>query len=222
EDSCAWSAVNSGCLARRSPENPSCSSGKRPLESMPDSRVFSAPPCVLPRVAFRAQCCPRFPRPGRTEALPRFPRPGQPGETNDASPWNPLLRGWPHDAANATDKPLPSGSLCRQLLPARMREPGILCLPIVCRRAPKCRDPAAIFEAVQRRIQRAMLHLQDVFGPLLDRVSDGMSMCRSQHERLEYQHVERALQHVAFRSLPFRHGFLNSTLYELLVEYKHL
>jgi hypothetical protein len=47
---------------------------------------------------------------------------------------------------------------------------------------------------VQRRIQGALLDLQDVFGVSLDGMSDGVSVRRPDQQRLEDEHVERALE----------------------------
>lgn len=44
-----------------------------------------------------------------------------------------------------------------------------------------------------------MLHLQDVFGAALDDMSDGVAVGRTQNQRLQDQHVQRALQQISLK-----------------------
>jgi len=50
-----------------------------------------------------------------------------------------------------------------------------------------------------------MLDLQHVFRPMFDRVRNGVAMCWTHEQRLQYQQVKRALQHL---SLYGRRSFL--------------
>ena len=50
-------------------------------------------------------------------------------------------------------------------------------LAVVLAGAPGGREPAAIFEAMQRGIERALLDLQHIFGGVFDDVGDGMAVC---------------------------------------------
>src|SRR5262249_1828606 len=67
--------------------------------------------------------------------------------------------------------------------------------------------PTAVFNAVERRIERAVFDFEHVGGSALDGVGDGVAMRRPKREGAEDQHVERALQHFALerRSVSFRH-----------------
>jgi hypothetical protein len=44
-----------------------------------------------------------------------------------------------------------------------------------------------------------MLDLQDIFGAVFDGVSDSVPVRRTEHERLQNQQVERALEQLAFQ-----------------------
>jgi hypothetical protein len=57
-------------------------------------------------------------------------------------------------------------------------------------------DPALVLEAVQRRIQRSLVHLQHVFGDLLDPVGDRPAVQRLPLQRAEDQQVERSGQEI--------------------------
>src|SRR6266849_2822749 len=63
-----------------------------------------------------------------------------------------------------------------------------------------------------------MFHLEDVAGGPLDAVSDGVRVSGSEHQCLENQHVERALQHVTLRLGVLSHGSTHFTSYGCLVE----
>src|ERR1019366_9297589 len=56
--------------------------------------------------------------------------------------------------------------------------------------APLGPQPAAFFEAMQRWIQRALLHLQHVLRDLLQPLSDGVAVDRPQRGDLEDQQIE--------------------------------
>src|SRR5262252_9443547 len=58
-------------------------------------------------------------------------------------------------------------------------------------------DKALTFESVQGRIERALSELQDALGPLLDAFGNPPSVHRFELQRLEHQHIERALQQIA-------------------------
>jgi hypothetical protein len=75
--------------------------------------------------------------------------------------------------------------------------------PIIRRQAPLARNPSIQFEPLQRRIERALLHPQQIVGQLLDQLRDRVSVQMAAHQYLEYQHVERTRQQVA---LFFRHS----------------
>ena len=57
-------------------------------------------------------------------------------------------------------------------------------------------DPAASLEAVERRVQRSFLDLQDVVGDLLEPARNGVAVHGAPAQRLENENVERALEQV--------------------------
>ena len=63
------------------------------------------------------------------------------------------------------------------------------------------RDPAAFDEAVQRRIERALLNAQHFVGITLNRFGDRMAVRGSEEQRAQDEHVQRALQQL---DVPFR------------------
>jgi len=75
-------------------------------------------------------------------------------------------------------------------------KPVILRLPIVFRLAPFASDPALVFQAIRRRIQRALLNLQTIFRNLLDAQQNAVAVQWAEGNGLEDQHVERTLQNV--------------------------
>ena len=81
-----------------------------------------------------------------------------------------------------------------ELLPALGRQPIELGAAVVLGRALLERDPAALDQAVQRRVERPLLHLQHVVGAALDRLGDGVAVGGPEPQRAENQQVERALQ----------------------------
>ena len=80
---------------------------------------------------------------------------------------------------------------------SRRRQPVVLRAPVVLRCSPEARDEALVFEAVERRVQRPVLHLEHLFGGVLDRVGDGVAVRRSEEERAQDEHVERSREDVA-------------------------
>jgi hypothetical protein len=52
---------------------------------------------------------------------------------------------------------------------------------------------------MERGVQRAVFDLQNIVGAVLDDVSDGVAVGRTQGQRLQNQHVERALNQVALK-----------------------
>ena len=62
--------------------------------------------------------------------------------------------------------------------------------------APLRLDPATLFHAVQRRVERAVEHVEDAGRPVADESRDGVAVHRSPRQRAEHEHVERALQEV--------------------------
>src|SRR6185437_2588462 len=62
--------------------------------------------------------------------------------------------------------------------------------------APLRFDPAALFHAVKRRIQRAVEHFERAIGSVADEARDGVAVHRAYGQRAKHEHVERALQEI--------------------------
>jgi hypothetical protein len=60
---------------------------------------------------------------------------------------------------------------------------------------------AVLLEAVERRIQRPVFHLEDVVRRALDVRRDSVAVKRAQEQRSQDQQIERALY-----DFPFGHG----------------
>src|SRR5579872_1708506 len=106
-----------------------------------------------------------------------------------------LLDGSQH-TVNCAHQLIPAAGLLRQLPSACCRQTVVTSFAIVFRSAPERSDPPAALQTVQRRIERAMLDLQDRIGAMFDHVRDGVTVRRAQDERLKDQQVQRALQQI--------------------------
>src|SRR5215472_5808159 len=94
------------------------------------------------------------------------------------------LLGRLHHAPNRGDQPPPFGVLGHEMLFAYRRESVILELAFAAsRRLPLCADPAFAFQAMERRIKRAVLDLQNVVGGPLDVLGYLVAVGGTQHER---------------------------------------
>jgi hypothetical protein len=67
---------------------------------------------------------------------------------------------------------------------------------VVLREPPVALDEPALLEPVQRGVERAFLDAERVVGGLGDPAADGVAVARALRERLEHEHVERALEQV--------------------------
>src|SRR5713226_314141 len=95
---------------------------------------------------------------------------------------------------------LPAFRFGGELFPAGARQRVILRFAIVVRDAPLRGDPAALLQPQQRRIQRALIQLQQVLGNLLDALRDAVAVQRSQGiERLQNDQVQGSLENLASR-----------------------
>src|SRR5438128_9741372 len=92
-----------------------------------------------------------------------------------------LLRDWLQNASDGPNHLLPTLRMRDQLLSASGSQAVILRFTIVLRSAPEGRDPAAIFESMQRGIERSMFDLQNIFRTALDRMCDRVTMSRAEH-----------------------------------------
>src|SRR5262245_52364276 len=129
----------------------------------------------------------------------------------------------PEDAVDGADDVVPAAGL-RGELPASARREAIEAgAPVVVGGAPVRRDPAAILEPVERRVERSVLDLEHLVRPERDGVRDRVAVGRSEHERAQDQQIERSLQQLSLhrRASAFRHlqkiiylkAALRSTIY---------
>src|SRR4051812_48571858 len=109
-----------------------------------------------------------------------------------------LLRRGPQDPVDGAHQLVPAIGLRLELAAALWRQAVIARAPVVFGGTPERRDPAAVLEAVESRIERAVLDLKNIFRTMLDGVGDGVAVRGAERQRLEHQDVERPLEHVAF------------------------
>ena len=93
---------------------------------------------------------------------------------------------------------LPTLHLGLQLFPALGSKRIELRVAACLRGFPLRFQPAAIFEAVEGGVKRALLELKKVAGDLLNPLRNGVAMNRPQRHDLEDQHVEGSLEELGF------------------------
>src|SRR5215510_823153 len=109
---------------------------------------------------------------------------------------------------------LPLRTLSGELFAAGARDGVVARLAVVLGGVPLGRNPSARDEAVQRRVERALVHTQQPVGAALDQLGDAPTVHGAQLENLEDEHLERAfndfdaavLGHGAPSLLSFRLG----------------
>src|SRR5262249_17840580 len=112
-----------------------------------------------------------------------------------------LLRS--HDSPDRRDEPLPSGRLPGELPAARRGPPVEAGLAVVRGGPPLRKEPAALLEPLERRIERAVLDEELLLGPLLDGAGDPLTVLRAEDQGPQDQQVERPLQQLqAVGALP--------------------
>ena len=99
-----------------------------------------------------------------------------------------------HDSADHADELRPAIALARQLRLARRGQLVVLRLVIGFADAPLGLQPAALFEAMQRRIERAGFDLEQIVRLRADRLADAVAVLRAPLQGPQDQHVERALK----------------------------
>src|SRR5437899_3172734 len=78
---------------------------------------------------------------------------------------------------------------------SRRRQPVVLRFPIaIGHRLPACGDPAPFLQAIERRIERAVVHAQYLLGSTLDMRRDGVAMQRAEEQGTKDKHVKRPLK----------------------------
>src|SRR5690348_13650696 len=97
----------------------------------------------------------------------------------------------PHERGHA----FPTLGLRQQLFASRARQRVKLRLAVILRSAPFGSNPAALLEAQQGGIERALVKLEQVFRNLLDTLGDAIAVQRAHGmEGSQNNEVERALQ----------------------------
>ena len=89
---------------------------------------------------------------------------------------------------------VPLAGFERELAAALRRQPVELGPAVVFGGALFERNPSPLDEPMQRRIERALLDLQDVVGVEFDGLGDGVAVGRSQQQGAQNQQVQSALQ----------------------------
>src|SRR6202041_2797764 len=78
---------------------------------------------------------------------------------------------------------------------AFVRQSVVFVFPVaVGRRLPFGAHPSSLFQAMQRWIERTVLHLQKIVGGPLNVLADLMAMSRSIEKRSQDEHVKSALE----------------------------
>src|SRR5579859_1408715 len=111
-----------------------------------------------------------------------------------ANAWRRLLFRSAQDQSHGVREPLPINEFGLQLSAALSGKRIKFCLAAGFRFAPIGSEPAAVFQAVKRGIERALGDLEEVLGDLLDALGDGVAMNRTQRDDLEDEHVESSLE----------------------------
>jgi len=123
-----------------------------------------------------------------------------------------LIRG----LQNECDRPrqaVPT-RLFRRELPSPLRRKAVeLRLAAILRLAPLSGQQAALFQAVQRWIQRSLLHVQHLPGDLPDAQRNSVAVNRAHCYDLQDQHIQRALQKVGLIGRRHRTALLSMTIY---------
>lgn len=88
--------------------------------------------------------------------------------------------------------------LVGELLSPHLRQLIKLRPTTLVRNAPLGADEAAVFHPMQRRVQRALIHLEDAARDATNALRDTPSVQWAQREGLKNQEVQRALEKVGF------------------------
>jgi hypothetical protein len=106
-----------------------------------------------------------------------------------------LLGGGPHYARYSFGHLLPLRFFDQELLPAFIRQAVVFEFPISVRRSlPFGDDPPSSLQAMQRGIERAVLHLQELICGPLNVFPYLVTVSRSIEKRPQDEHVKRSLE----------------------------
>jgi len=106
----------------------------------------------------------------------------------------PLDLFWSEHEADGENKFAPLARLDDEMLAARQSQFVKTCPAVVRGYSPIRLDPALVLQSLQRRIERSMIHQQDVIRLLLDGAGNAQTMIGSEHQSSEDQQVQRPLQ----------------------------
>jgi hypothetical protein len=98
------------------------------------------------------------------------------------------------ESARSLPPAVPFAGLDCQLPPSLRGQPVELGAAIVFRNAFFEPNPSPFDKPMQRRVQGSLFDLQHLVGVKLDRLGDGVTVHRSQHQGPENQQVQGALQ----------------------------
>src|SRR6266849_2069146 len=106
-----------------------------------------------------------------------------------------LLDGGPHHARHSFGHLLPLRFFDQELFPAFISQPVVFEFPISVRRGlPFGNDPPSSLQAMQRGVERAVLHLQEFVRSPLNVLPDLVTVSRSIEKRPQDEHVKSSLQ----------------------------
>jgi hypothetical protein len=112
--------------------------------------------------------------------------------------WSGLLAGGGEDEFDGLGEAIPGGFFLGELAAAFGGEAVEAGFAAVFRVAPFGGEPAALFEAMERWIERALLDDENFFGDLAYPLRDAVAVDGTEGNDLEDEHVEGALQEVGF------------------------
>ena len=111
-----------------------------------------------------------------------------------AAPEHRLRHLGPQNPSNGSGQPLPLDGLRRKLRPAGCGQCVKARLAVVLRNSPFRVDPALLFKSLESRVQGTVVDEENVFGPLLNRTGNTLSVPRTEHKDSKNERVERALE----------------------------
>src|SRR5262245_41946094 len=97
---------------------------------------------------------------------------------------------------DAARQPLPGGFFLCQAFLARLRQTVEASAAIVFRGAPVRRDPSLLFETLKRRVERPLLHGENLVGELTNPLRNRPAVQRLEGDGLHDQQVNGALDEV--------------------------
>ena len=102
--------------------------------------------------------------------------------------------GWSQHLGDGSCQPLPLAFFGFELLAPGFREFVVFRAAVVIGGAPAGLDPAAAFEAMQRRIQRALLNLQNLARDLMEALGNAPAVLGAEGESSENQEIQSSLR----------------------------